>query len=250
MDTLKGLKLQKVALCSGFFFLAFIGIGWLGVGHFIMPAHADLTLEETLQYFTVDYQWQNIWGNTCLIIASAFLCPTSVMMGLLFSDVEGRHPVWSICVAVGGLGIALIIFLNGCAWMTCAYRPWPEGDVVQSWSDWAWLAFLRGWVVLELEMVAATIVSMNYKNRVIPRWFSYASMVGMLVLMGAQGIAFFQSGPFAYHGLAGFYLPMAVWGLWFVGETVFWLKEVGRRKAELLAAHPELAVEEDDDDED
>ena len=249
MDALKSLKLQKAAIMCGFAFLAFIGIGWLGVGHFYAPAHADLSLAETLQYFTQDYAWQNIWGNSCIIIAAAFLCPPSIMLGLYYADIEGRRPVWSIAAGVGGLSIALIIFMNGCMWMSCAYRPWLEAENVQMMSDFAWFAFLLGWVYLELEMMAVTIVSLNYKNRMIPRWFGFASLVGGLVLMGAQGIAFFQSGPFAYHGLMGFYMPMLVWGCWFIGETVFMLKENKRRTQELLAEHPELAVAAADDDE-
>ena len=41
-----------------------------------------------------------------------------------------------------------------------------------------------------------------------------ASIVGAVVLVCAGGPAFTQSGPFAYHGVLAFYLPMAIWGVW------------------------------------
>lgn len=46
------------------------------------------------------------------------------------------------------------------------------------------MAFLLGWIYLGLGMVASAVVELNDRS----------------------------AAPFAYHGLLGFYMPMAVWG--------------------------------------
>jgi hypothetical protein len=44
----------------------------------------------------------------------------------------------------------------------------------------------------------------------------------------AAGPAFFKSGPFAYHGLLAFYVPVVVWGGYIVLTTWYMLKELKR----------------------
>jgi hypothetical protein len=47
-------------------------------------------------------------------------------------------------------------------------------------------------------------------------------------LLFAAGPAFFKSGPFAYHGLLAFYLPVAIWGAYITLTTWYMLKELRR----------------------
>jgi hypothetical protein len=88
--------------------------------------------------------------------------------------------------------------------------------VVQALNDWAWMAFLLGWVMLALEMIASGIVELQDDSDMpmIPRWLTWFTFLGALTLLTAMGPAFFKSGPFAYHGLLGFYLPMTIWGIY------------------------------------
>jgi hypothetical protein len=80
----------------------------------------------------------------------------------------------------------------------------------------AWFGFLLGWVFLSLQMVATALVGLGDASPrpAIPRTLSKASIVGAILLACAGGPAFTQSGPFAYHGLLAFYMPMAIWGIW------------------------------------
>jgi hypothetical protein len=160
----------------------------------------------------------------------------------MLSKIEGRRPLWSITTAVCGIFISLIIFFNCCAWIVAAYRPQTGADVIQSWYDWAWFAFLLGWIYLAIEMVATGVVELmdTSAEPMVPRWFTYATFFGAVALLGAAGPAFFQSGPFAYHGLLAFYLPVVIWGAYLVLTTLFMLgslrREEATRQASTLAA--------------
>jgi hypothetical protein len=44
----------------------------------------------------------------------------------------------------------------------------------------------------------------------------------------AAGPAFFKSGPFAYHGLLAFYIPVVIWGAYVTLTTWYMLKELER----------------------
>jgi hypothetical protein len=126
-------------------------------------------------------------------IAAGILTPGSIAFGIMLAKIEGRWPLWSFTTAVCGVFISLIVFFNCCAWILAAYRPETGADVIQSWYDWAWFAFLLGWIYLAIEMIATGIVE-----------------------------------PFAYHGLLAFYLPVVIWGGYIALTTWYMLKELKR----------------------
>jgi hypothetical protein len=101
-------------------------------------------------------------------------------------------------------------------------------------NDVAWFGFLLGWVFLSLQMLATALVGLGDASPrpLIPAWVSKASIGGAVLLACAGGPAFTKSGPFAYHGLLAFYVPMAIWGLWLDGHA--WL--LRRRLLEELGA--------------
>jgi hypothetical protein len=132
----------------------------------------------------------------------------------MLAKIEGRWPLWSLTTAVCGVFISLIVFVNCCAWIVAAYRPETGADVIQSWYDWAWFAFLLGWIYLAIEMFATAAVEfMDHRPEpMVPRWLTWLTIVGAATLFFAAGPAFFKSGPFAYHWLLAFYLSVVIWG--------------------------------------
>ncbi|MDW5611862.1 MULTISPECIES: hypothetical protein [Mycobacteriaceae] len=231
----------RIALWCNWIFVALTAVGWLGIAHFWAPARADLGMEATRIWFTESHRWGVIVGCTLFYIAAGILTPGSIAFGMMLSRIEGRHPVWSFTTAVCGVFISLIVFLNCCAWIVAAYRPEFGADVVQSWYDWAWFAFLLGWIYLAVEMAASAVVELmdDRPAPMIPRWFTWLTLFGAVSIFTAAGPAFFKSGPFAYHGLLAFYMPVAVWGLYLVVTTGFMLKELNRdagRPAQVVSA--------------
>ena len=228
---------QKAGLWCTFVFVALTVIGWLGIAHFWAPAPADIGMEATKIWFTETYQWQTILGCTIFYIGAGLLTPGSIQFAIMLAKIEGKWPLWSITTGVCGIFISLIIFFNCCAWIVVAYRPEFGADVIQAWYDWSWFAFLLGWIYLAIEMVATGVVELMDKREVpmIPRWFTWATFAGAASLITAAGPAFFKSGPFAYHGLLAFYLPVFVWGTYLVGTTIFMLRELDRQDARVEA---------------
>lgn len=243
MQPAENIQSQKWGLYCTFIFVALTVVGWLGIAHFWAPAPADLGIDATKLWFSEEYKWQTIIGCTIFYIAAGFLTPGSIQLAIMLSKIEGRFPLWSITAGVCGIFISIIIFFNCCAWIVCAYRPEFGADVIQAWYDWSWFAFLLGWIYLIIEMVATAVVEMMDKREtpMIPRWFTWLTFASGATLITAAGPAFFKSGPFAYHGLFAFYLPVAVWGLYLVGTSWFMLKELDRAAARAPSTAPSFA---------
>lgn len=230
MRNREGYGSQRIALWCNWIFVALTAIGWLGIAHFYHPARADLGMNATKVWFSETHHWGTIIGCSVFYVAAGILTPGSIMFGIMLAKIEGRRPVWSFTTAVCGVFISLIVFLNACAWIVSAYRRESGSDVIQAFYDWAWFAFLLGWIYLAIEMAATGVVElMDHRDQpMVPRWFTWLTFAGALTLFFAAGPAFLKSGPFAYHGLLAFYVPVAVWGGYLTITTWFMLKELGR----------------------
>lgn len=240
MQPAENIASQKMGLYCNLAFVALTVIGWLGIAHFWAPAPADLGLDATKVWFSETYRWHTIIGCTIFYIGAGLLTPGSIQFTIMLSKIEGRYPLWSITTGVCGIFISLIIFFNCCAWIVCSYRAETAADVIQSWYDWSWFAFLLGWIYLIIEMISTGIVELMDKRPVpmIPRWFTWLTLASGATLITAAGPAFFKSGPFAYHGLLAFYLPVVIWGTYIFGTTLFMLKELGRATVPAAARVP------------
>jgi uncharacterized membrane protein YdcZ (DUF606 family) len=109
-----------------------------------------------------------IIGCSLFYIAAGLLTPGSIAFGIMLAKIEGRRPLWSLTTAVCGVFISLIVFFNACAWIVSAYRMESEASVLQAFSDWAWFAFLLGWIYLAIEMFATAVVELVDDGR--NRW--------------------------------------------------------------------------------
>lgn len=224
---------QKAGIACTWIFTLLTAIGWLGIAHFWMPPAADLGLEATKTWFTVDHRWGVLVGCSIFYIAAGILTPGSIQFGIMLAKIEGRWPLWSLTTAVCGIFISLIIFFNACAWLVAAYRPETGADVIQSWYDWAWFAFLLGWIYLSIEMIATALVEFQDKREtpMVPRWLTWFTIAGAVSIITAAGPAFFKSGPFAYHGLLAFYYPVVIWGAYLNITAWYMYQELVREEA-------------------
>jgi hypothetical protein len=151
---------QRLGLWCNWIFVALTVVGWLGIAHFYLPARADLGLDATKVWFSETHHWGVIIGCTLFYIAAGILTPGSIAFGIMLAKIEGRWPLWSLTTAVCGVFISLIVFFNACAWIVSAYRKESGADVSQAFSDWAWFAFLLGWIYLAIEMFATAAVEL------------------------------------------------------------------------------------------
>ena len=219
------------AWCAPIFSVA-TAVGWLGIAHFLFPAAASLTARETADFYA-QHQDGIILGCSIFSIATCFLAVWTAELGILMWQVEGRAPLMAISQVIGGVGVALLVFISCCLWIGCAYR---LGDtdprIVVALNDASWFGFLLGWCFLSLQMIPVAVIALADRRPtpLFPRWLAWGSLAGAFALATAGGPAFTKTGPFAYHGVLGFYLPMAIWGLWLNGHAWYMRQALLRQR--------------------
>lgn len=224
-----GHRNQAFAILCGPIFTVLTLVGWFGFSQGLFPAHADWTPAQTAAFFA-GHQFGVELGCSIWIIGCCFLGIWVAQLSAVMARMEGRMPVWAIVQAIAGGGIVVLVMLSCCLWTEAAYRTGANPDVIVSSNDSAWLAILQTWPILSLEMVATAVVMLQDRRAVkmVPKWLSYASIAGAIALITTGGCAFTKSGPFAFHGFLGYFLPMIIWGLWFDTHSIFMWKALKR----------------------
>jgi len=230
-------KNQAFAILCGPIFTVLTLVGWFGISQGLFPAHADWTPAQTAQFFA-EHQFGVQLGCSIWIVGCCFLGIWVAQLSLVMARMEGSMPVWAVVQALAGGGIVVLVMLSCCLWTEASYRVGANPDVIVSANDSAWLAILQTWPILSLEMVATAIVMLQDRRaaKLVPDWLSYASIGGAVLLITTGGPAFTKSGPFAFHGVLGYFLPMLIWGLWFDSHSIFMWRALNR---ETRSTNPE-----------
>ena len=120
------------------------------------------------------------------------------------------------------VGNMMLTFVPAMTWTVAAFRPERDPAITQLVSDMAWLWWVGGASILLMMIpVAVTALLDRSPEPVFPRWAGYLNLWIALLIIPDQLLFFFKTGPFAWNGLIGIYIPLAVFGSWFV--TTFWL---------------------------
>jgi hypothetical protein len=230
---------EIIAVWCGPIFAVLTIVGWLGIAHFWAPAPADLSPAEMARFFTQTYREGILLGCSIYLFSCCFLIVWAAETGVMTWRIEGAAPVWTIVQVIGGAGIAIVVILDCSFWISAAYRPAASPDIVVAMNDAAWMGFLLGWPLLSMEMIANAMAALSDSRPtpLFPHWLSKASLAGAVLLVTAAGPAFTQKGPFAYHGVLGFYVPMLIWGSWMLSHSWYMRKALrAEQPARTLAA--------------
>ena len=225
------------AWCAPIFTL-FTVVGFFILARFYDPAAAHLTpaaLDSSFARHDVGVEV----GLSLFCVATAFLGVYTVQLSITLWRIERHPPLMSASQAVGGVGVVLLIFISCCLWIGAAYRAGgTDPRITVALNDAAWFGFLVGWVMLALQMAATAAVTLHDRrsDSFVPRWVSWASIAGAVLLVTANGCVLTKTGPFAWDGVLGFYLPMVIWGTWLDGHAWCVRRDVRRRQVELSAA--------------
>lgn len=203
------------------FFLFCIVIGVFILAPMLPPWGQASADPETIARF---YQENNLTKRIGLAIAMLgmpFIIPLFAVLKEIMARKMGMPLLGSVQYATGLAGV-IFTFLMLCCWGTAAFRPDRNPEVTQALHDLGWL--VATWVgsatMLQVLVIGIAVLTDNQREPVFPRWFGYYNLTGVLLVLPACVINIFHTGPFAYDGLLGFWVPYAGLFVWFAALMV------------------------------
>lgn len=204
-------KLQLALWGCGIGFALLFFVGLMPLSGFIPPPSPQLSGAELMAEFGPRLNWVK-FGILMGLLGSTLLVPWSAMVALQIARMEeGRRvPLWAIFAFGAGCVNAVAFILPFIFWAGAFYRPDRSPELVQLINDITWLEFLLFFPTFSMQLFCLAMAGFTQRQgpQVFPRWFLYLNL--WMAGLGSTGILciFFFSGPFAWNGIIGFWVPV------------------------------------------
>lgn len=225
-------RMQTLSTWSGLVFLTLFGIGFWFIAQFMPPPSPSLDAAAIASFYAESGTAIRI-GLVITMISSGFFLPWTAVLTVQMARMQRSSPVLPVIQAVGGGVVVLIVLLPVVFWLAAAFRVDRAPELVQLLNDLGWIMLVATFPapLMQLFSIGIATLSDGSAQPVFPRWSGYFNLwMGTLFIPGAL-IVFFKSGPFAWSGLIGFWVPVAAFALWFVVMTPVLLGAIRRQAA-------------------
>ena len=213
-------RVQLLCVYSVFGFIAVFLVGWVLLAGFVPPPSPA----DSAQHIAAIYEQRLAGirvGLVLCIFASALLLPWGGAICAQMLRIEGaRAPLaWAW---VAAQGCVVIEFVYPCTfWLVAAFRTdYPTR--VQTFNDLGWLPFLGIVCTGIFQMVALAALTLRDQRPVpvFPRWFAYFQLWCAVGVGLTFGVYIVKTGPLAWNGILGFWIPVSFYFLWVVVTTL------------------------------
>jgi hypothetical protein len=226
----------RILLWTGPALVVALVFALIPLAHLIPPPSPALGRDEIAAFFAGHTMGIRIGCVLMMIFFSLFATWSAVVIGWIWRTERGFPVITIASVAI--VGASTVFFtIAPLTWAVAAFRPGEfEAETVRTLNDWAWFGILFSWPPFAVfcALIALAVFTDRSPTPVFPRWVGYYNVWEALFLCPFLLIAFFKTGPFAWDGAIGFYLPTAgfcVWLLVMTGALFRSIKEVERCRA-------------------
>lgn len=97
-----------------------------------------------------------------------------------------------------------------------SFRPERGAEATQTLHDLGWILLFLPFMpfVIQSSAIALTAFVDTSERPVYPRWVGYFNLLEVVLFLPVAMLVFFKSGPFAYHGVLVFWVPLVIFGGW------------------------------------
>jgi hypothetical protein len=216
-------RVELACAWAGVAFLVTYLVFFLGVARWIPPQPPSWSPDRVAELYK-DNTTEIRVGQLGAMFASFLLLPLWALISTHIARIElarGRMPV--LALIQFGCAVLLQVFFVLCnmLWLVAAFRPDLSPETLRVLHDAGWLIFVMVAPGYLFQMICISLAAFMDHDRdpVIPRWAGYFHLwVGLSGLGGCLAV-FFKDGAFAWNGVVGFYLPVAVFAAWLVVIT-------------------------------
>jgi hypothetical protein len=207
----------------------FAFLGLVLVGGFV-PAQSPSAGGPDIARFYTENATQIRLGMLLAMIGFTLFVPFGIAIAIQTRRIENRPIITYVqvaCVAIASLeGV-----MSAVIWATAAFRPGSiDPDMTRMLNDLGWFAFLFDVppFALWIGAIGYVILRDTDPTPVFPRWVGYFNLWVALLVLPADLMAFFKTGPFGFNGAFALYLPAGLFFAWILTMTPVLLRTIER----------------------
>lgn len=211
-------KSQLICAHSLWAFLLLFMAGWVFVARFLPPQDPSASAAQVASYFAA-HSVRIRFGMLLCLYSTVFLMPFAAVIAAQISRIEGDgFKVWTYTMIGAGAGNVLTFTFPIMFWVVAAYRTDRPSDLVLLVSDLCWIPFVgmtSPFLVMPLVVAIAGFMDKS-PHPVFPRWFCFYNLAEVAIILPGGLMTFFQTGPFAWNGMIGWWFPVSNFFVWFI----------------------------------
>lgn len=221
------------AWCIPAFIVVYL-IAFIGLSGFVPPPSPLLPAQAIAAIFDQHRNAIRAGQLICMVAAGLLYIPFTVLISVHIARVEGRFPLLAGMQLLGN-GVLIVFFiLCSLIWSVVAFRSDLDPQLIRLLNDASWLFFVMMYPTYVVALVSIALAGFIDKRPIpiYPRWFCFFTLWVALAGVGGGFATFFKAGPFAWDGLIGFWIPVALYLAWLLVLFPLLLKLVGRAALE------------------
>jgi len=234
-------RIQQICALTGYLVIILFLAGFVLAG-FISPPSPEASAAEIARMFDADRDAIRI-GLVITMWATGLLVPWGAGLYVQLRRAAGRSSplpqVVLVSMALFSLEFIYLVFF----WQVAAVREDTSPEIIRTLNDMGWLPFvgLTATAVLLSLALGLAILSDDRAKPVFPRWAGYFNVWAATLFTPGTLCVFFKDGPFAYDGVIAWYLPVTVFTVWMIVNTVLLQRAIAaqRDEAPATAVHGE-----------
>jgi hypothetical protein len=225
---------KQLLLCawSGPLLILLVGGGLLLAGLW-PPPHPTDTAEQIKAFYAAD-PFRTRLGLALMMAGLGLILPWGASIAAQTNRIKESSSAMTF-VQVAAFGVATIIGVASViAWGVASFRPDEvPADITRGFSDLGWFFFVFDWSPLAVWYLAASIAIFGDRSAtpIYPRWSAYLGV--WVTMLSAPGgvVIFFKTGPLAFNGLFGIWIPLGVFFVWIIVMTALTIQAINREPA-------------------
>lgn len=239
--TIMGMKLMRIFTWTGIVLVTGLILAQGIILRFVPPTSPALSAQQISDLYANNSTRMQI-GCLIQIVFWTFYTTWTIPITLFIRKIEIRTyklPILTFASIVACGGGIITFFVIPMTWAVIAFRAGTiSPDIVFVMNDWVWFVWLYAWppFVLWLVVVAIAIFLDRSAEPIYPRWIAFAALWTGVLMVPAGFIGFFKTGPFAYNGVIGFFVPATAFFGWMLAITYLTFKAINdfERRGESL----------------
>jgi len=189
------------------------GIPFVFLAGFIPPPSPSWSAEELASFFADNLTGIRV-GILCAMFSSALLLPFYAVVSAEIKKIEGEPGLLSSIQWGGAIVLVTFFQMIALAWITASYRQDVSPEITRTLNDYCWFVWstLIPTYMFQYACMAVAGFIDRRPDPLWPRWAAYMNL--WVAITGAGGVlaVFFKTGPFAWNGLVGFWIPVVLFG--------------------------------------
>jgi hypothetical protein len=194
--------------------LVLVVVGWIMAGYLPPPPAYDTANQIAAFYSHNTF----IIRLGLLLVLTGFAVWAPLFAVITRQMLRARRPLNVLAYLQLGCGAATWIFLLApfLVLSAAAFRPDRNPEITQALHDTGWIMLFMPFTPFCVQSITIGVAVLldDPKKPFFPRWMGYFCILEAISFLPVGLLTFFKTGPFAYHGLLVFWVPLMVFFAW------------------------------------